>query len=113
MGKRAGCRLYARRHASVENVLGYLSPGAFQGLSTRSKTRAGRIARGDTLEISDAVVASLSHQGEDRALRIRAAGDPTAAQHFNRTVEYLPSARRYAPDRDVDISDVEVVKPKR
>src|SRR5215471_3212344 len=113
MGKRAGCRFYARRHAPVENGLRCLSAGAFQGLSTRPKTRAGRIARGDTLEISDAVMASLSHQGEDGALRIRAAGDPTAALHFDRTVEDLPSAGRYAPDRDVDISDVEVVKPKR
>src|SRR5262249_43349004 len=82
-------------------------------LSTRPKTRTGRIARGNTLEISDAVVASLPHQGEDRALRIRAAGDPTAAQHFDRAVEDLPSAGPHAPNRDVDISDVEVIKPKR
>jgi hypothetical protein len=50
------------------------------------------IARCDALEISDAVVATLSHQREDGALRIRASDDPSVARHFNRAVEDRPAA---------------------
>src|SRR5262245_42890229 len=42
---------------------------------------AAPIARRGALEISDPIVAALSHQCEDSALRVRALGDPFAARH--------------------------------
>src|SRR5262245_5985593 len=67
------------------------------------------IARWGALAISDPVVAALSHQREDGALRIRALGDPFAA----RAVENLAAPSPHAPDRHVDVADVEVIKPER
>jgi hypothetical protein len=53
----------------------------------------GRLARGGR-EISDGLAAS--HQREDGALRVCALGDPSAARHFNRTVEDLAVASLHA-----------------
>src|SRR5215471_11961648 len=66
----------------------------------------------DAFEISDSVVRSLSRQREHRALRIRAAGDPSFARHFNRTIENRAAAGCHAPYCRVDISDVEVIEPE-
>src|SRR5215831_17420794 len=65
------------------------------------------------LEISDAVVAALSHQRENGALRVGALGHPSAAPHFNRAVDDLATPSPHAPDRHVDVADVEVIKPER
>ena len=70
------------------------------------------IARCDAFEISDAVVAELSHKREDGALRVRALGAPSAARHFDRAADDLPAASLHALHRDIDVADVEVVKPE-
>src|SRR5215510_1280607 len=71
------------------------------------------IARCDAFEISDAVVAALSHQSENGALRVGALGHPSAAPHFNRAMDDLATPSPHAPHRHVDVADVEVIKPER
>src|ERR1700730_18791566 len=65
------------------------------------------------LEISDTVVAALSHQREDGTLRVRALDDPSVARHFDRAVEDLAVTGLHAHYRRVDVADVEVVKTER
>src|SRR5262245_62628029 len=47
------------------------------------------IARCDAFEISDAVVAALSHQSENGALRVGALGNTSSDPHFNQALDAL------------------------
>src|SRR5262249_42904000 len=58
-------------------------------------------------------MAALSYQSEYGALRIRATDDPPVAGDFDGTVEDLAALRFHAPERDIHVADVEVVKPER
>src|SRR6202040_3503625 len=78
----------------------------------RGTHRSARARTTRALEISDAVVTALSHQGEDGALRVRALDDPSVARHFDRAAEHLAVAGLHAFHRLIDIADVEVVKPE-
>ena len=59
---------------------------------TRARERLARDGR----EIADPVVAALSHQREECALRVRALQDPPAAQDFDWPVDDF-SRRRPSP----------------
>src|SRR5207247_8948117 len=72
----------------------------------------GRLARNGR-EIADPVVAALSHQREECALRVRALQDPPAAQDFDWSVDDSPAAGLHPPCCLVDVGDVEVIEPER
>src|SRR5882757_163677 len=57
------------------------------------------------------ILAPLSLQREDGALRVYAAGDPATARYFNRPLKYPAATGLHALRRRVDVADIEIVKP--
>src|ERR1700682_2422308 len=60
---------------------------------------------------AEPVLAPLSLQREDGALRIDASRDPVAARHFDRALEDLAATGLHAFRGRVDVVDIEIVEP--